>query len=484
MSRRLLLSYLALTLILLAALEIPLAVSNDRRLRTDLTSNLVRDAYTMSSYVEGTVEGKGTVDLGQVAANYADRTGGRVVIVDANGATLADSASGTADSFSSRPEIEAALAGNVSTGTRQSATLGTDLLYVAVPIASAQGVQGALRITYATAQIDQRRRDYLVTLLGVGVVSLLVAALLGLLLARWVSGPIRHLERAAARLGGRDLTTRADEDTGPPELRELAHTFNQMAERIDELVSSQAAFVADASHQLRTPLAALQLRLENLQAEWPDADDGPFADPEERRRRLEQQAREDVEAGLAETARLSRIVDDLLVLARAETAARADTEDVDVDQLLAERVETFRPVATERHVDLVSEAGGLHVRAAPDVLAQVVDNLVANAIDASPPGGTIVVGAMPGPRRAGTGPAMIEIHIVDDGPGLTDAERKRAFDRFWRASRDRPSASTIGGTGLGLAIARQLARAGGGDVELRVAPGRGIDAVVTMPTAT
>ncbi len=532
MSRRLLLSYLALTVVLLAALEIPLAVNHNDRLRTDLTSDLVRDAYSMAGYAEETVEGTADVDLALLARSYEERTGGRVVIADRTGHTLADShPDASSETFASRPEVALALTGVVATGTRYSETLGSDLLYVAVPIATSSGIEGALRITYSTAQIDQRRRDYLMTLVGVAVVSLLVATLLGLLLARWVTRPIRRLERAAADLGAGELRVRADEASGPPELRDLARTFNAMADRLDTLMASQAGFVADASHQLRSPLAALQLQLENLQADlgapgtlaprvasFPAPPGAAAADD---------LVAEDIDAALAETARLGRIVDALLVLARADRAARSPLATapapLEVDHLLDDRVATWATVAEDREVRLRAEPSGLGVAADADVLAQVVDNLLANAIDASPRGSTVLLradavdarqdpdrdagehGGQGAGQHAGQdagqdrredrgrapgaggeesggdgGPSLVELHVVDGGPGLTAEERGRAFDRFWRGDQ-RPS--ELGGTGLGLPIARQLARSMGGDVVLREAPGGGVDAVVRLRAA-
>jgi signal transduction histidine kinase len=470
-SRRLLLSYLALTLVLLAALEVPLAINNNDRLRNELTTNLVRDGYTMAGYAEETVEGKGSVDLDQLATSYAERTGGRVVIVDKSGRVLADSqVDATSETMATRPEIIESLAGRVATGTRRSDTLDTDLLYAAVPIAAAQGVEGAVRITYSTAQIDDRRRDYLMTLVGVAAISLGVATVLGLVLARWVTRPVRRLERTAAQLGEGDLTARAVESTGPPEIRELAHTFNQMAHRLHELVRSQSAFVADASHQLRTPLAALQLRLENLQSDLPPTT-GEGTDSA--------LALDDIDAALAETARLARIVDGLLVLARADSAAGTNaTEVVELAGVLRSRLATWEPIAAEHGVHIDAEPVDLRVRAAPDALAQVLDNLIANAIDASPPGGRVRIIAGIADHTPDESRDRVEVHVVDEGPGLSDEQRDRAFDRFWRAH---PAPSALGGTGLGLAIARQLARSGGGDVELRAAPGTGLDAVVQLP---
>jgi signal transduction histidine kinase len=135
---------------------------------------------------------------------------------------------------------------------------------------------------------------------------------------------------------------------------------------------------------------------------------------------------------------------------------------------MRERVETWLPLAEEHGVALVAQLDGpLPVRAAPGRLAQVLDNLLANALDASPAGGTVTA-------SAGTASPWVELHFSDDGPGLTPEQRKRAFDRFWRAG------SGAGGSGLGLAIVKRLVAADDGEVELREASGGGVDAVVRL----
>ncbi|HEY8843432.1 MAG TPA: ATP-binding protein [Gaiellaceae bacterium] len=434
MSRRLLLSYLSVTLLVLAVLEVPLGVTYGRNERSDLESKVERDAVTVASLSEGVLEGTGETSvaaLRSIAGRYQVDTGGRVVVVDRRGLAVVDSNPIPGDtSFASRPEIAQALGGRVASGVRHSNTLGVDLLYVAVPVASAGKILGAARVTYPTSAVDRRVRRYWLTLAAIAGIVLGGVSLLGLWVARGVARPLHRLEEAAAEVGAGKLDVRAPEE-GPEEVRRLAREFNQTATKLQQLLDSQQAFVADASHELRTPLTALRLRLENL---------GEAAAP-----------------ALREADRLGRLVEGLLALARAD-AGGPQAELIAVDEVLDDRL---------AHWDGVTRAGerGLRVRSSPERVGQIVDNLVANALAVSD---RVTVSAE---RSAG----WVELHVVDAGPGLSADERARAFDRFWRGPGPGP------GSGLGLAIVRRLATADGGEAELREAPGGGVDAVVRLP---
>ncbi len=467
MRRRLLLSYLSLTLFVLVVLEVPLGVIFARRQLAELTAEVERDAVVTATLVEDTLEAGRPLD-GAAVTRYAEETGARVVVVDAGGRALVDSSGdGTGRSFANRPEVAEALAGRVATGSRRSATLGADLLYVAVPVASSGTVYGAVRITYPTSALDGRVRRSWLTLAGVAAVSLATAGGLAVALAGSVSRPLRRLEAAAADIGRGHLSARAPTDAGPPEVRALAREINDTAERLTGLLAAQDAFVADASHQLRSPLTALRLRLENL-AEELDPDSPMHGD---------------ARAAVAEMQRLSRIVDGLLALARADRAAgEPPAAVVDPTAVLEERRAAWSALAEERALDLVVEAGegpAAPVRATTDRLVQVLDNLLANAFDAAPPGTTVTLRAEP----AADG-ARVDLHVLDRGPGLTPDERRRAFDRFWRGGTSSAGAGNgLGGSGLGLSIVHRLVVADGGEVELLPRPDGGTDAVVHLHPA-
>jgi len=456
-TNRLLAGFLALTVLLLAVLEIPLGITYARNERQDLTLKVERDAVTFGSLASDALRPGGTGDFGplrRLADAYAEETGGRVVLMGRNGRARIDTSPefGEGRDFSTRPEIVQALQGEVSSGVRRSDTLGTNLLYVAVPVASGGRIHGAARITYPTSAVDDRVRRYWLVLAAIAGIVIAAAAIVGLTLARWITKPLRNVERAAAAFGSGELEARAPAE-GPPEVRDLAHAFNETAAKLQQLLHSQEAFVADASHQLRTPLTALRLRLENLE---PD---------------LAPEGRASLAGAQDEVERLSRLVDGLLALARSE-ASEQGAGPLDLGALVRSRAEAWSALMDEREVRLETETGSdgpVVVRAGESRLEQVLDNLLSNALEVSPPGARIRVSTL----RDG---ARVELHVTDEGPGMSEAERARAFDRFWRAGGGE-------GSGLGLAIVRRLVAADDGEVELRAATPHGVDAVVLLRPA-
>lgn len=452
MTRRLLLSYLAVTVIVLVVLEVPLAWFFADRERQAVLADLERDAVALATRYEDALQ-HGAAYTAEVARDYAAASGARVVVVDAAGIALLDTGNEAVRDFSSRGEIAAALAGRTDSGTRHSETLGSDIYYSAVPVASGGVVYGAVRVTLESPQVAARVRVFLRGLALIGGTVLTAMALLSWVVARSFARPVQELSAAATALAGGDLTARARPVDAPPELAEVAESFNDMADRVTGLIEHERRFVADASHELRTPLTALRLRLETLEE---------AAAPGDRR---------DLEAAIAETERLAALVDQLLVLARSERAAEV-LEPVDVVAAVRERADLWRTVAEESGTAVAVEApeGPLTALAVPGGVEQILDNYLANALAVS--GGTVTLLV--------TAPAgRVELRVRDEGPGLGDEDKRRAFERFWRGTgREHP------GTGLGLSIVRSLAEASGGTARLEDSPAGGIDAVLDLPRAS
>lgn len=454
MTRRLLASYLSLVFIALLALEVPLGYVYARGELTRFSAVVEHDAVTLAELAEEEIEEGNTTRLPALASGYAGRTGSRVVIVDRNGTVLADSgpAATVGADLSAEADIAAALRNQSSTGTRHDPATDADQLFATMPGASGTTVRGALRLTYPAEAVQERTHTLWLALLIGGVCVLAAAALLALALTRWITRPVHALEHATAQFADGRLTTPPDTTNGPPELQRLAATFTRTATRLQHLLQAQHSFASEASHQLKTPLTAMRLRLENFE---------PYLDP---------RAHDSLNEAIGEVDRLARMVHGLLALARLENSATTP-EPVDLDNVLADRAATWAPFAAEQRVSVtVTGQPAGPALAIPGALEQIIDNLLANALRVAPPGTSIILT----PMRAAGG---IDLHVIDQGPGMTDAERERAFDRFWRAAANHHDGD---GTGLGLPIVRQLARAAGGDVTLHPAPGTGLDAVVHL----
>jgi signal transduction histidine kinase len=445
-------SYVALAFVVIVAFAVPLGATFASRERDRLFRDIEHDANIVATLSEDALEQNERPSIDATLARYAKSSGGQIVVVDAVGRSVADSANPArlGDDFTNRPEIRAAIAGARAEGERHSETLKTDLLYVAVPVASSGVVHGAVRVTYPSSTLDERIRDLWLALAGLGVLVIVAAAAIGFGLAQLVTRPVARLKAAAARLASGDLSARAATDSGAPELRELAEVFNHSAAQVQASLDSQQAFVADASHQLRSPLAALRLRLENVES------------------RAAVDLQPELAAARAETARLTRITDTLLALARVPSATTAIVP-VDVPAIARQRVDTWNAMAQEMGVALdLAVPDHLWIMATPEALEHILDNLIDNALDVAPPGSRVEI------RAVAEGGAVV-VHVADRGPGLTADQRAKAFDRFWRG----PDAAP-GGTGLGLPIVAQLARSCGGAAELRHREGGGIDATVSF----
>ncbi len=434
----------------IVALMVPLAVSTADRVDAEIRSQARGQADVVASSASEFVNPPDRTGLNALVTSAARSVRGRVIVVNARGRLLADSggaAPGT--SYADRPEIARALRGEADQRERRSATLDQTLLATAVPVIEDGATVGAVRITQSMAAVDRAVRRAWIGLAGVGVLVLLLGLGAGALIARQIARPVVRLEATARRVGEGDLGARAPVE-GSAEQRTLARTFNDMTDRVQRLVASQREFVADASHQLRTPLTGLRLRLEEARAESSDA-----------------QVREDLDAALGEVDRLAVMVAELLELSRAgerdvpgERVGLADAA-----ERAAARWETEAALRDQR---VVAAGAAGPVRASRADLDRVLDALVENALHYSPAGTTVTLTAAPG-----------EITVRDEGPGLAVGEAEAVFDRFHRGSAGRRGP---GGTGLGLAIARELARRWDGDVTLTNAPGGGAVARLILPS--
>jgi signal transduction histidine kinase len=463
MTRRLMLTYLTFALLILVSLEVPLGYVYHRSEEQHAFGQLEHDAEVLAAFVDTALSDNQPAQIELLALESAQRLGGHVDVVDARGELLTSThpEKHPPGSLAAAPDIHTVLSGRGRISTRTAESGGVDIMSVAVPIHPGIASQGAIRVSVPTEPMTTRIERFWMILGGAGIAVLIMVALIAFALARWISKPVRELERATRRLADGTLPA-ATSTTGPPELRRLAATFYATATRMQALIESQRSFIGHASHQLKTPLAALRLRLENLE---PD---------------IAVEGSKNLRAALTETDRLAQMVETLLAMARSEQTT-LPRQPVAMAAAVADRIFLWAPLAAEQGVRLTTTGGSpdTHAWAIPGAVDQIIDNLLSNALRVAPRGSAIGIGWRPAAGTAAdpSGAArIVELHVVDEGPGLTAEQREQALEPFWRA----PDAAK-GGTGLGLSVVRKLAEASGGEVSLRPAAGNGIDAVVTFP---
>ncbi|MGN6503333.1 MAG: ATP-binding protein [Pseudolysinimonas sp.] len=458
MTWRFVLAILVATLVVLVSLLVPIAGYLAGAARDRITTSLERDAFVLAGRSEESLEtadAAGRDVITQLAQDYRAASGARIVVVDAQGIAIVtsdDDPTAVGSSYLSRPEIATALTGQIASGTRYSKTLSQDLLYVAVPVLSGTRIFGAVRLTYPAQVVTDAVNGKVGTLGIVALTTVLLGGVVGLILSRTVTRRLRRLTELTEGFAEGRLDERADVGSGAAELRSLGRSFNAMAERLAASLDAQRRFAADASHQLRTPLTALRLRLERAR-QLSGTDPAAVADR--------------LAAAETEVDRLDTLVEGLLLLSRSEAHA-FPLENVDLAVIARERAEQWRPLGTESGVDIVYEGpASAVVLASAAAVEQIADNYLDNALSVSPRGSRIVVRVTPEGRGAA-------LHVVDEGPGLEGEALERAFDRFWTGRAD------AGGTGLGLSIVAQLAQASGGTVRLENRVGGGLDAQVSL----
>lgn len=454
---RLVLGAAYLLAVVVVALLVPLGLSIQGRAVSEVQSGALANAGILSARVEdyilAPISPKDRSEIRRVVSS-ATTGGERIVVVDGSGAVLVDSsglaARGTLYATKGRPEFTVALEdAEVETRRRFSDSVGEELLLVTVPAVERGRVVGAVRLSQELGSVEAEVGDSWIGLglLGIGVVAIGVG--LAWILATTLVRPVRRLESAATRLGHGDLAARAPTE-GPSELSSLARSFNRTADALSFNIMAQRDFLANASHQLRTPLTGIKLRLEAIQEE------GGFA--------ALQAAKVE-----AEVDRLNELVDDLLQLARA-ASAESSGQEVDLAAAALSAAERWRsPAQAAGQVVSLEADGACLVWADPGDIDDILDNLIENAIRYSPDGAEVSVEVTEGH------PAVI---VSDNGPGIPLAERDRIFERFYRGATGRATGT---GSGLGLAIVAEITRRWGGRIRLHDGAGTRIEVVFERP---
>lgn len=293
-----------------------------------------------------------------------------------------------------------------------------------------------------------------VVILAVTAASSTIAVAVALWVARSIVTPIERLRHASRGLAAGELSARAPEE-GPAELAELGAAFNGMAVRLEEAFEARRELVAWASHDLRTPLSAIQAMVEAIE-------DG-IAEPAQYAVALSEQVRT-----------LSALVDDLFELARIDAdTLTLELREAPLATLVESCVRGLQAEAQKRNVALTTDLDGApSVRCAPDKVERVLANLLANALRHTPSDGSVAV-------VIAAEPDEVRVSVEDSGSGIAPEALRRMFDRFWRAN----VARSPGGSGLGLAIARGLVEAQGGRIWAENRAEGGARVSFTLPAA-
>jgi len=327
-----------------------------------------------------------------------------------------------------------------------------------MPVSEAGQVLSLIQVGMSLEMTDKTLRRFLLTMAGLFPISLLLAGGGGWMLARRALRPVDRIVETARRISAEHLTARLEETGANDELSRLVQTLNEMLERLDASFHQIRQFSADASHELQTPLTILKGEIE-VALRTPRG-------PDEYQRILK--------SALEEIDRLTRLVEGLLLLARADAGVlRLDRKPVDLAGLVADVYGQTKILADDRHVTLsMEQVEPLTVPGDYDGLRRVLLNLVDNGIKYTPAGGRVTVSLRRDPQWA-------SLKITDTGIGLSPEERKNIFERFYRSLEARSRDEN--GSGLGLCIVRSIVEAHGGKIQLESAPGRGSAFTVLLP---
>ena len=454
MTRRIVLALLTLTAAVLVAAVVPLALRAVAHERDAFINDTAATAQSIAAIAEERLGDHAADPALSTALLSAAREGDELLVLDEAGKPVLEQ--GVPRDAWQQLAAEASERGDPTTElTKDRAiaveTVWNDGKFNGTPI-------GTVVLERPVDVLNQNIANLWLYVAVLSSLAMVAAALVAIYFARWVSRPLAKLDNAARQIADGELSVRAGTRSGPPELRRMAATFNMMAGRLETLVHGHRAMLADVSHQLRTPLTALRLRLDLLAADSLPADADELAGAQE------------------EIARLSRLVDGLLATARAESVTE-QLENINVVSAVTERVAAWQPVADGHGVKLVvdmpcapgdrKDAPRPLVALGAGHLEQILDNLLDNAIDAiGDKGGSVTVSGVS--SASGT-----TLTVADDGPGMSPQERSRAFLRFVSGS--------VSGTGLGLAIVHRLVTSNGGTIRLADTPGGGLTVVLEFP---
>ncbi|MCF6283116.1 MAG: ATP-binding protein [Candidatus Polarisedimenticolaceae bacterium] len=401
--------------------------------------------------------------------SLADRLGqattSRITIIALDGRVLGDSnltlnEVAAVENHGQRPEVLEALLHGKGIYRRYSTTIETEMLYVAIPF-GAPKILGTVRTAKPLAEVDHAISELRLTLIFTGILALLLAILLSGLASHLLTGTLRKLIRHAKSLP-------AGSSSASDDIELLAGSFNHLAEELESHITElrrmerdQRQFIANASHELRTPVAVIRANAETLL-------DGAIKD--------EVMGPKLLQALDRNAGRLTLILADLLDLARIDAKqTHLEVTNLHLPEYVTRAVETLEALAQQRAIKInINLEQTSSLRADPQALQQILLNLIENAIKYAPPAGSVEIKSQ---RQAD----RMLITVKDSGPGIPESCRKKVFQRFYRVDNGR--SREVGGTGLGLSIVKALVEAMQGEVGVEAVEPTGALFWVSLPVS-
>lgn len=465
---RLLLTYLAVTvlgvggLILWTGQRLQAAIVEQAEHQLELKAFIIADALRepLEKWAKGKKPDGRSLD--SLVHSYAQSTGGRVTVTDAQLQVLFSSDERVPlHGEENHPEFIAARAGSEQHDIRWDEWSGEERLFVAAPVTEeGREVIGFVQLSVPLAPIYVQTRQIWLNLFTAGGVIVLATALVSLLLAHQIAQPVEALTAITEEIAANRLEQQVI-PAGPDEIQRLSCAFNRMTERVREMLTRQQAFVANAAHELRSPLTGLRLRLEMLQ-NYASSDNGLT------RHYLYQMERE--------VDHLRRLVDLLLALSSLDEGEHLPRFPLDLAPLLYELADEMGPLIRQASLNLRMDVPP-HlppILANPEQMRIAIRNLLDNAIKYTPTEGWITL-------RAWADGGVVRISVADTGIGIPTEALPHIFERFYRV--DKARSRQKGGTGLGLALVQAIIEAHGGQVEVNSQIGRGSIFTLHLPAA-
>lgn len=400
--------------------------------------------------------------------SFSQQIGHRLLVVDSKGKVLSDSAgpNGLVGEVLGHPEITSALHGQ---GAAEMHFLDGEgwAMYATSPISRGRETVGAVLVSASLRPAMDQIASFRQGLLTILALSGVLVAVISLLVASFITRPIKELTLAAKDLSQGDLSRRADLRKGKDEIAQLGAAFNTMADALEDWETARRSFIANASHELRTPLGSIKALTQS-------ALDDPEADPG-----LYREFLKDIED---EVDRLARLVNNLLEMTRLSRVKGLDLSMVNLQELVAEGAHLLQPLAESKGVSLtVNASPAVYVMGDGERLLEIVLNLIDNGVKYTPRGGQVEISLRSGGEWA-------EIQVRDTGAGIAPEALPHLFEPFYRGDSARSRDSGLsesqggkGGFGLGLALSQEIAHLHGGSIMVDSQLGKGSTFTLRLP---